>query len=529
MAIKLFWPTEYPTLTQAFGANPDYYGKYGLPGHEGLDFKAPHGSEIYACADGVVKLVADSGNYGKQIRILHDGGAHETIYAHLEEPLVVEGQMVWQGQLIGHADNTGNSRGDHLHLTLKVYGDYAKYAAKGYGGSIADPTPFLMPYGEKPMMNLACGNVIQVGLSDDAVMEIVAKLRPEFMSVTNRYTLAQRLMAAGVKVIYRRWPDDGANAQNFLTQPEAFVDWVAADAPPGAIVSLPNEPALTQAFADATLRALQRATNRGLVAVFGNFPTGNPEPGDWLMFGPSLAYAKANGHILNLHEYWSPDPMTDYGYHFGRFLNLFTIFGQSNLPRIVMGEIGYAKDYDPYGGWYGNISEATMAEHIRVAHALYRKYNIPYCVFSFGHWPTHAADRGDFDVTQSSVIMAQLYSTVGDTPMTTVPLPVNSLVYSGIIRDFPGSNTSQNVRSGPGTQYALMGTLALNDTIQYAQPTAYPGWYWVKRGTLEGWTIKEINGSPLVIENLAPPVPYNPLEDLKKIRAELDAVIKKME
>lgn len=523
--VRLQWPTEYDVITQGFGNNPAYYGQFGLPGHEGLDFKALHGSDIYACATGVVKLVAsNSGNYGTQVRISHtdeQGRPYETIYGHLLDTLVMDGDTVVQGQLIGHADNTGNSHGDHLHLTLK----YPAFAASGYGGAIADPTPFLMEFGELPMSNLACGNVIQVGLSDEEVLATVDKLKPEFMTVTNRYTLTQELLKRGVKVIYRRWPDDGDNAGGFLTNPEAFVDWVAADAPAGAYISLPNEPALTQAFATATLRALKRATAIGRVAVFGNFPTGNPEPHQWPMLGPAIAYAKTHGHILGLHEYWLSDPLADYPYHVGRFLKVYEIFGEANVPRIVMGEVGYARGGDPYGGWLGNINPESMAQDISVVHALYRQYNIPYCLFSFGHWPTHNADKGDFDVTQSDVIMRQLYSTVGDRRMS-VALPVNSLVYNGKVISLPSGNTYRNIRSGPGVGYSDVGDIMVGDLINYARPVEYPQWYWVRKGSTEGWVMA---GTGFVIENLSAPAPYDPIGDLKKIRADLDNVIKLLE
>lgn len=523
--VQLLWPTEFPELTQGFGNNPAYYGQFGLPGHEGLDFKALHGTEIYACATGTVKLVAkNSGNYGTQVRISHtdeQGRPYETIYAHLLDTTITEGSTVVGGQLIGHADNTGNSHGDHLHLTLK----YPPFAAAGYGGAIANPMPFLLGFGEKPMDNLACGNVIQVGLSDEAVMEIVDRLKPRIMTVTLRYTLAEKLLDAGVEVIYRRWPDDGANAGNFLTQPEAFVDWVAADAPAGAYISLPNEPALTQAFANATLRALKRATDIGRVAVFGNFPTGNPQPWEWPMFGPAIAYAKQHGHILGLHEYWLSDPLADYPFHFGRFLKVYETFGEANVPRIVMGEVGYAKGGDPYGGWSGNIPEGQMAQDIRTVHSLYRKYNIAYCLFSFGHWPTHNNDRGDFDVTQSNVIMQQLYSTVGDKAMS-VALPVGSLVYEGKVASLPTGDSFRNIRSGPSTSYPDIGDLRVGDVVSFAQPVQYPQWYWLKRGSLEGWCAK---ASGFVIQSTTGPAPYDPVGDLKKIRADLDRVISQLE
>ncbi len=57
---QLRWPTDYPKITQAFGVNPDIYRRFGLPGHEGLDIRAPMGANVYAAADGTVfQVLAD--------------------------------------------------------------------------------------------------------------------------------------------------------------------------------------------------------------------------------------------------------------------------------------------------------------------------------------------------------------------------------------------------------------------------------------------------------------------------------------
>lgn len=142
---KLSWPTEYQTVTQAFGINPQWYSKFGLPGHEGLDIRAPLHSKIYACADGEVYAIhnnLDDHPYGNHIRIKHDGG-YQTIYAHLEEILVEVGQKVIRKQYIGVADSTGNSSGSHLHLTLKKDGATLK-GETIYPNDIIDPTPYLL-------------------------------------------------------------------------------------------------------------------------------------------------------------------------------------------------------------------------------------------------------------------------------------------------------------------------------------------------------------------------------------------------
>lgn len=95
--------------------------------------------------DGLVYRVEgnpSSGNYGIHVRIKHRDG-FSTIYAHLMMPAVAEGDVVTAGQVIGLADNTGNSSGDHLHLTLKRDGATASGQTK-YPNDIIDPTPYLL-------------------------------------------------------------------------------------------------------------------------------------------------------------------------------------------------------------------------------------------------------------------------------------------------------------------------------------------------------------------------------------------------
>lgn len=60
-------------------------------------------------------------DYGNFIKIDHSEGV-ETLYAHLDEVVVTEGQMVKKNQLIGYADSTGNSTGNHLHFEVWLNG-----------------------------------------------------------------------------------------------------------------------------------------------------------------------------------------------------------------------------------------------------------------------------------------------------------------------------------------------------------------------------------------------------------------------
>jgi len=140
---RLCWPVDDHVITQYFGENPHIYAKYNQAGHEGLDFRASVGANIYACADGeVFDIRSNDGNaYGLHVRIRHraNGREYHTIYAHLSRVLVSTHQHVETGERIGLGGNTGHSFGPHLHLTLKLIG--AK--TPGYPDGVVDPLPYL--------------------------------------------------------------------------------------------------------------------------------------------------------------------------------------------------------------------------------------------------------------------------------------------------------------------------------------------------------------------------------------------------
>ncbi|MCC7359628.1 MAG: M23 family metallopeptidase [Anaerolineales bacterium] len=137
------WPTEFRAINQYFGVNPQNYAQFGLPGHEGLDIQAPDGSKVFAVAPGrvsMVRLEPTGHNYGIHVRVDHIE-QYQTTYAHLRQCFVSVGQNVTAGMVLGLADNTGNSFGSHLHLTLKKLDqNYLNWPSH-----ITDPTPFILP------------------------------------------------------------------------------------------------------------------------------------------------------------------------------------------------------------------------------------------------------------------------------------------------------------------------------------------------------------------------------------------------
>jgi uncharacterized protein YgiM (DUF1202 family) len=141
---KLRWPVDSQTVTQYFGENPQIYAAFNQAGHEGLDFVAPVGSNVYACADGEVFAVqqpSDGNAYGLHVRIRHrvDNREYHTIYAHLSKVSVSVGQGIKAGDLVGLAGETGHTYGPHLHLTLKLIGALTP----GYPIGVVDPLPYL--------------------------------------------------------------------------------------------------------------------------------------------------------------------------------------------------------------------------------------------------------------------------------------------------------------------------------------------------------------------------------------------------
>ena len=83
--------------------------------HNGMDFAAEPGLNIYATGNGTVDYIGDSRwGYGREILIDH-GFGYTSRYGHLQKILVQPGQKVQRGQLIGLLGNSGRSTGPHLH------------------------------------------------------------------------------------------------------------------------------------------------------------------------------------------------------------------------------------------------------------------------------------------------------------------------------------------------------------------------------------------------------------------------------
>lgn len=90
--------------------------------HQGMDFSAPKGTEIYSTGTGVVKKVKTlRSGYGKHVIVDH-GFDYTTLYAHMSAFNVKVGQRINRGDVIGYVGNTGKSTGPHLHYEVRKKG-----------------------------------------------------------------------------------------------------------------------------------------------------------------------------------------------------------------------------------------------------------------------------------------------------------------------------------------------------------------------------------------------------------------------
>ncbi len=89
--------------------------------HSGVDLRAPEGTPIHACNDGMVVLVGEMFFSGKSVVLDHGFGMY-SMYFHLSEARVQEGEAIPRGAVIGLVGSTGRASGPHLHWGVRLNG-----------------------------------------------------------------------------------------------------------------------------------------------------------------------------------------------------------------------------------------------------------------------------------------------------------------------------------------------------------------------------------------------------------------------
>lgn len=138
--IQLVHPLPGQPISSPFGPRQHPIRKVQAP-HKGVDFNTPGSAltDVVAAADGEVVFVGQQGAAGNMLKIDHRnaGGVLlcQTVYMHLSEFYVKEGQKVAAGQKVAKEGNTGASTGPHLHFECRII--------RNGTTTWVDPVPFI--------------------------------------------------------------------------------------------------------------------------------------------------------------------------------------------------------------------------------------------------------------------------------------------------------------------------------------------------------------------------------------------------
>ncbi len=109
------------------------FGRRDGKPHEGIDIAAKEGTALQATAAGVVIYTGSNmDGYGETLVVKHEENFY-SVYAHLSQILVKEGQKVAPGKIVARSGSTGRASGPHLHFELRR------------GQKPFDPAPHIFP------------------------------------------------------------------------------------------------------------------------------------------------------------------------------------------------------------------------------------------------------------------------------------------------------------------------------------------------------------------------------------------------
>lgn len=113
-------PLEPLPEARSFGSRRIFNGEPRDP-HSGVDLSSPKGTPVMAAERGRVVIAANHYFSGKSVFIDH-GDDLVTVYFHLDQVDVREGDVVERGQVIGTVGSTGRVTGPHLHFGARWHG-----------------------------------------------------------------------------------------------------------------------------------------------------------------------------------------------------------------------------------------------------------------------------------------------------------------------------------------------------------------------------------------------------------------------
>jgi len=114
-------PLNFAYISSSF--NPKRYHPIlkRVKAHNGIDYKAPKGTPVYAAGDGKV-IRSDYSKYNGHHVFIQHANSIVTKYLHFTKRTVKKGQRVQQGKVIGYVGATGLAQAPHLHYEFLLNG-----------------------------------------------------------------------------------------------------------------------------------------------------------------------------------------------------------------------------------------------------------------------------------------------------------------------------------------------------------------------------------------------------------------------
>jgi murein DD-endopeptidase MepM/ murein hydrolase activator NlpD len=142
-------PLKYANVTSRFGSRFHPVLQY-VREHNGVDYRAPVGTPVWAVADGTVTRAAYDSGPGRHLCLRHMNRM-ETCYLHLSAfgSGIRVGAHVLQKQVIGYTGTSGLSTGPHLHFALKRGGQFVNPLNQKFPRAEPVPPAFRQDFAEK--------------------------------------------------------------------------------------------------------------------------------------------------------------------------------------------------------------------------------------------------------------------------------------------------------------------------------------------------------------------------------------------
>lgn len=142
LGLPLLRIPERLQIVRPFGGDAERYSRFGLAGHNGVDFAAEEDELVVAVDDGeVIEVRFDPSGYGTTVKLAHEWG--ESRYAHgLRLSVPIEFRL---GHIVRRGERVMVAAGPHLHfgLRLRRKDGSLEYGNGGGFGGYEDPLPHL--------------------------------------------------------------------------------------------------------------------------------------------------------------------------------------------------------------------------------------------------------------------------------------------------------------------------------------------------------------------------------------------------